>query len=72
MKYVFCLWAFALAPAQIGAAVQAPAAEPAVQANVDNPRSPSEKATSHDRHMRKLRTGNHHRRPRTTAKNHNS
>jgi hypothetical protein len=72
MKYVFCLWALALAPALFAAPVQAPTAEPAAQASTDNPRSPSGKATSHDRHMRKHRNGNHHHRPRTTAKNHNS
>ena len=72
MKYVFYLWAFALVPAQLAASVQTPPTEPASQANADNLRSSSGKATSHDRHMRKHRTGNHHHRPRTTAKNHTS
>jgi len=61
-----------LAPTVFAASMQATPAEPAPQASNDSARSPSGRATSHDRHARKHRASNHHRRPRTTAKSHMS
>jgi hypothetical protein len=46
-------------------------AESASQASSDSVRSTSNRATSHDRHMRKHRAGNHRHRHRPTAKSHN-
>jgi len=63
---------FVLALAVFAAPRQTTAAEPASQASNDSARSPSSKATSHDRHVHRHRSGNHHHRHRTTARSHNS
>lgn len=72
MKHIVSVLALVLAPAVLAAPLQSQSAQPAPQTNNDSARSPSSKATSHDRHMRKHRAGNHHHRPRVTAKSHNS
>ena len=72
MKQIVSVLVLVLAPAVSGAPRQTTPAEPVPQANSDSARSTSSKATSHDRHVRKHRAGNHHHRPRTTAKSHNS
>jgi hypothetical protein len=72
MEYVVSVLVLALAPAVFAAPIQTASVEPVPQASSDSARSTSSKATSHDRHVRKHRAGNHHRRPRLTAKNHNS
>ena len=66
LMFVLALAVFA-APRQTAAA-----AHPASQASNDSARSPSSKATSHDRHVHRHRSGNHHHRHRTTARSHNS
>jgi hypothetical protein len=60
-----------MAPAVCAAPKQAAPAETVPQASNDSARSTAGKATSHARPARKHRDGNHHRRPRTTAKKHN-
>jgi hypothetical protein len=72
MKHIVGLLVLVLAPAVFAARSQTTSAEPAPQASNDSPRSPSTKTTSHARHVRRHRDGSHHRRPRTTAKSHNS
>jgi hypothetical protein len=72
MKRFVSLLVLFLAPTVFAASMQATPAEPGPQASNDSARSPSGRATSHDRHARKHRAGNHHRRPRTTAKGHMS
>ncbi len=72
MKQIVSVLALALMPAVFAAPWQAAPAEPVPQANSDSARSTSSKATSHDRHVRKHRTGNHHHRPRVTVKSHKS
>jgi hypothetical protein len=71
MKFLLSSLTLLLAPTLFAAPIQSTAPEPTPQTSIDTPRSPSGKATSHDRHMRKHRVGNHHHRRRTTAKNHN-
>jgi hypothetical protein len=72
MKHIVGVLVLVLAPAVFAAPSQTTSAEPAPQASNDSPRSPSSKTTSHARHVRRHRDGSHHRRPRTTAKSHNS
>jgi hypothetical protein len=72
MKQLFSVFVLVMAPAVFAAPAQTAPTEAAPQANIDARRSPSGKATSHDRHMRKHRAGNHLHRRRTTAKNHSS
>jgi Ni/Co efflux regulator RcnB len=71
MKQMASILVLALAPALFAAPRQA-AQDPATQAGSDSPSSPSSRATSHDRHARKHRAGNHHHRRHTTAKSHSS
>jgi Ni/Co efflux regulator RcnB len=72
MKHIVIALVLVLAPAVFAAPMQTASAEPAPQTSSDSARSTSGKATSHDRHVRKRRAGNHHHRPRLTAKNHHS
>ena len=72
MKQIVSVMVLVLAPAVLAAPRQTTPAEPAPQANSNGAHSSSSKATSRDRHVRKHRAGNHHRRPRMTPKNHNS
>ena len=72
MKHIVSVLVLVLTPAVFAAPMQTAPAEPAPQASSDSARSTSGKVSSHDRHVRKHRTGNHHHRPRLTAKNHNS
>jgi len=72
MKHIIGVLVLVVAPAVLAVPRQTASPEPAPQASNDSPRSPSTKATSHARHVSKHRAGNHHRRPRTTAKGHNS
>jgi hypothetical protein len=69
IKRIASVLVLVLTPAVFGERMQTASAQPAPQANSDGARSASSKATSHDRHVRKHRAGNHHRRPRVTAKN---
>jgi len=71
MNHIVGVLVLVLAPAVFAAPRQTTLAEPAPLASNDSARSPSSKATSHARHVRKHRAGNHHHRPRTTAKSHN-
>jgi hypothetical protein len=71
MRKMVSVLVFVLAPAVFAAPRQSVPAEPTSQASNDGPRSTSNRATSHDRHVRKHRAGNHHHRHRTTAKSHN-
>ena len=70
MKDILSILVLAAAPAVFAAAVQSPDRTDAPQTTRDSARSQSSRSTSHDRHMRKHRTTNHHHRPRTTAKGH--
>ena len=72
MKHIVTVLVLGLAPAVFAAPMQTASAGPVPQASSDSGRSTSGKASSHDRHVRKHRAGNHHHRPRLTAKNHNS
>ena len=70
MKHSMCLLALFMAPAVFAAPKQATPSEAVPQASNDSARSTGGKATSHAHPARKHRDGNHHRRPRTTAKKH--
>jgi hypothetical protein len=72
MKQIVIVLLLVPAPAVSGAPRQTTPAEPVPQANSDSARSTSSKATSHDRHVRRHRAGNHHHHARATAKSHNS
>lgn len=72
MKHIVSVLVLVLAPVVFAAPVQTASPEPVPQANSGSARSTSNKAVSHDRHVHKHRAGNHHRRPRVTAKGHNS
>jgi hypothetical protein len=72
MKHVIGILVLVLALAVFAGAKQSSSAEPAPQGSSDGARATAGKATSHARHARKQRSGNHHRRPRTTAKSHKS
>jgi hypothetical protein len=57
------------APVFFATAAQSdPSKEAAPQVSHENLSSNSNRATSHDRHMRKHRSGSHRHRPRTTSK----
>jgi Ni/Co efflux regulator RcnB len=71
MKQMVCVLVFVLAPTVFAAPLQTVPAESASQASRDSVRSTSNRATSHDRHMRNHRTGNRHHRHRPTARSHN-
>jgi len=69
MKETLALLALAVTPMLLaGERQSSPPAEPARQASSDAGRTSAARATSHDRHTRKHRSGSHHRRHRTTAK----
>jgi hypothetical protein len=70
MKHNVCILVLCMAPAVFAAPKQAAPAELVPQASNDSARSTAGKAASHGRPVRKHRDGNHHRRPRTTAKKH--
>jgi hypothetical protein len=70
MNHILSILVLAAAPAVLAAAVQSPDRTDTPQTTSDSARSQSGRSTSHDRHMRKHRTANHHHRPRTTAKGH--
>jgi hypothetical protein len=70
MNHILSILVLAAAPALLAAAVQSPSRPDTAQTTGDTTRSQPSRSTSHDRHMRKHRTTNHHRRPRTTAKGH--
>ena len=70
MKHSVSVLVLIMAPAVFAAPKQAAPAEAVPQASNDSARSTAGKASSHAR-PRKHRDGNHHRRPRTTAKKHN-
>jgi hypothetical protein len=71
MKHSVHVLVLVIAPAVFAADKQAAPAETVPQASSDSARSTAGKATSHARPVRSHRGGNHHRRPRTTAKKHN-
>jgi FlaG/FlaF family flagellin (archaellin) len=71
MKHIVGVLVLVAVSAVFAAPRQTTSAEPTPQTNNDSAHSSAGKATSHARHVRKHRGGNHHHRPRTTAKNHN-
>jgi Ni/Co efflux regulator RcnB len=72
MKHIVSILVLVLAPVVFAAPMQTASAERVPQTSSDSARSSPSKATSHDRHVRKHRAGNHHHRPRMAAKSHNS
>ena len=60
MNHILSILVLAAAPAVLAAAVQSPDRTDTSQTTSDSARSQSGRSTSHDRHMRKHRTTNHH------------
>ena len=72
MRHLLAMFVLLAAPALLCAVTQSSAApEPAAQATneVAHPQQAPNRATSHDRHMRKRRAGTRHRHHRTSSKN---
>ena len=70
MKPIISVLALVLLLAVFAARAQTASPETAPQASRNSPHSSSNKAFSHDHHVHAHRAGNHHRRPRVTAKSH--